>query len=125
MPVGLDGTEGSVRSQYTKLGALICRGMGRSLAASSGEPVYPSLQNMGSVRIDDYLGPGVIIQYEALRVLPFGGRFYTIRSSGESAPLPSSRQLACPSSSILTLAIPAMYPLSPLCPSSAPPQARC
>jgi 5'-nucleotidase/UDP-sugar diphosphatase len=67
-PVALDGREATVRSQPTRLTALIADAMRHEAKTDL------SVFNAGSIRIDDVLLPaGAITQYDVIRVLPFGG----------------------------------------------------
>ena len=63
----LDGLEYDVRQMQTNLGTLI---------AHAYMDAYPQAEaaivNSGSIRVDDHLS-GVIMQYDILRTLPFGG----------------------------------------------------
>ena len=65
----LDGLESSVRSRQTNLTKLIARSLLREV-----EGAELSLYNSGSIRIDDYLPPGTITEYDIIRIMPFGGR---------------------------------------------------
>jgi len=67
-PVTLDGRETIIRSQPTRLTALIADAMRHEAKTDL------SIFNAGSIRIDDVLLPaGSITQYDVIRVLPFGG----------------------------------------------------
>jgi 5'-nucleotidase len=67
-PVPLDGRETIIRSQPTRLTALIADAMRHEAKTDL------SIFNAGSIRIDDVLLPaGAITQYDVIRVLPFGG----------------------------------------------------
>jgi 5'-nucleotidase len=67
-PVPLDGRETIIRSQPTRLTALIADAMRHEAKTDL------SVFNAGSIRIDDVLLPaGAITQYDVIRVLPFGG----------------------------------------------------
>jgi 5'-nucleotidase len=67
-PVPLDGRETIIRSQPTRLTALIADAMRHEAKTDL------SIFNAGSIRIDDVLLPaGSITQYDVIRVLPFGG----------------------------------------------------
>ena len=74
----LDGLEASVRNGQTRL---------TRLAAASGLAAFPtadlSLMNAGSIRIDDVIPPGVVTQYDAIRVFPFGGDFVLVSMPGD------------------------------------------
>jgi 5'-nucleotidase/UDP-sugar diphosphatase len=75
--IALDGTEASVRHRPTNLTQLIAAGM---LAAAPGAQL--AIFNSGSIRIDDVLPPGVITQYDVIRILPFGGKLLTVAMTG-------------------------------------------
>ncbi|MCB9881815.1 MAG: bifunctional metallophosphatase/5'-nucleotidase [Planctomycetes bacterium] len=64
----LDGKESSVRNRSTNLTELVVA----AFHAASPEADL-ALFNSGSIRIDDVVPPGVITQYDVLRMLPFGG----------------------------------------------------
>jgi 5'-nucleotidase len=42
-----------------------------------------SVNNIGSVRVDDYLVVGDLFEYDALRILPFGGQIDIVEMSGK------------------------------------------
>lgn len=73
----LDGTEASIRTKQTNLGAAICESMMNALA----DPVDCAILNSGSIRIDDVLN-GYVSQYDVFRVLPFGGRIVVKKFPG-------------------------------------------
>ena len=64
----LDGRESTVRNRPARLTEIIANAMAREAGAEVG------ILNGGSIRIDDELAPGVLTQYDIIRVLPFGGR---------------------------------------------------
>ena len=72
----LDGREGTVRTRPARLGALIAEGFRRAAGAELG------LFNGGSVRVDDVLPAGPFTEYDAIRVLPFGGQVVSVRVPG-------------------------------------------
>ncbi|MEL6611327.1 MAG: bifunctional metallophosphatase/5'-nucleotidase [Bacteroidota bacterium] len=76
LPVPLDGRESTIRTQSTELGTAIADGF----RAASGAPL--AVFNGGSVRIDDVLSPGAFTEYDAIRVMPFGGEVVTIEMPG-------------------------------------------
>lgn len=76
-PVALDGLERSVRNKQTELAKLIA-----DAVLHTGEHAEVSIYNSGSIRIDDVLPPGVVTQYDVIRVLPFGGDIVTVEMSG-------------------------------------------
>ena len=73
----LDGLETSVRNHPTGLTHLLANTILRSFPGSE-----LSLFNSGSIRIDDFLYPGVITQYDVLRISPFGGTVKPVSMSG-------------------------------------------
>ena len=73
----LDGREAVVRNQPTALTKLIAQGM-RSAAGD----VDLAMFNSGSIRIDDVLPPGLVTEYDIIRVLPFGGEILTVEMTG-------------------------------------------
>lgn len=77
----LDGREGTVRTRPARLGALIAEGF-LNAAHGAAEPAQAALFNGGSVRIDDVITPGPFTEYDAIRVLPFGGNVVTVRLPG-------------------------------------------
>jgi 5'-nucleotidase/UDP-sugar diphosphatase len=74
----LDGREASVRNGQTLL---------TRLAADSALHAFPTadlaLLNAGSIRIDDVIPPGVVTQYDAIRVFPFGGAYDLVSMPGD------------------------------------------
>ena len=72
----LDGRESTVRTRPARLGTLIAEGFRRAAGAEVG------LLNGGSVRVDDVLPAGPFTEYDAIRVLPFGGAVVEVRVSG-------------------------------------------
>ncbi len=73
----LDGTEVSVRNKPTKLTELIANGM-LNVAANTELAIF----NSGSIRIDDVIPVGEIIEYDIIRVLPFGGEVLSVSMTG-------------------------------------------
>lgn len=73
----LDGREAGVRNGPTNLGTLIAQGM---IAAAPGTEA--AIYNGGSIRIDDVVLPGPITEYDVIRVLPFGGKVWSIDITG-------------------------------------------
>lgn len=72
----LDGREGTVRTRPARLGTLIAEGFRQASGAEAG------LFNGGSVRVDDVLPAGPFTEYDAIRVLPFGGAVVTVTMPG-------------------------------------------
>lgn len=72
----LDGREGTVRTRPARLGALIADGFVAASGADAG------LFNGGSIRVDDVLPAGPFREYDAIRVLPFGGQVVTVALPG-------------------------------------------
>ncbi len=64
----LDGREITVRNQPGRLTDLILAGFVREAG-----PADLALLNGGAIRIDDTIPPGPLTEYDAIRVLPFGG----------------------------------------------------
>jgi 5'-nucleotidase / UDP-sugar diphosphatase len=73
----LDGLEASVRQGATTLTDLI----GQALLDTVPDAEI-AIYNSGSIRIDDILVPGPMTQYDAFRVLPFGGKLMLVEMSG-------------------------------------------
>ena len=76
LPEPLDGREGTVRTRPALLGSVIAE----SFREAAGTDA--ALFNSGSVRVDDVLRPGPFTEYDAIRVLPFGGDVVTVELSG-------------------------------------------
>ncbi len=76
-PVALDGLESSVRNEETELTKIIAEAV-----LNASEDAEVSIFNSGAIRIDDVLPPGIITQYDVIRVLPFGGDIVTVEMSG-------------------------------------------
>lgn len=72
----LDGREGTVRTRPARLGELIAEGFRRAAGTEA------ALFNGGSVRVDDVLPAGPFTEYDAIRVLPFGGTVLAVRMPG-------------------------------------------
>ncbi|MFN3597086.1 MAG: bifunctional metallophosphatase/5'-nucleotidase [Rubricoccaceae bacterium] len=81
LPEPLDGREATVRNRPAPLAALIAEGFYRA-ARADGAPAEAAVFNGGSIRIDDVLTPGVFTEYDAIRVLPFGGEVVSVRLPG-------------------------------------------
>ena len=77
----LDGRESTVRTRPARLGGLIAEGF-LHMAHDAAEPAQAAVFNGGSVRIDDVITPGPFTEYDAIRVLPFGGEVVTVRVPG-------------------------------------------
>ncbi len=73
----LDGREATVRTRPARLGALIAE----AFQQAAGAPVA-ALFNSGAVRVDDVLPAGPFTEYDAIRVLPFGGEVLTVTLPG-------------------------------------------
>jgi 5'-nucleotidase len=73
----LDGREASVRNRPTNLSKLIAEAM---LAAAPGTEL--AIYNGGSIRIDDVIPPGPMTEYDVIRVLPFGGKIWSVEMKG-------------------------------------------
>ena len=72
----LDGRESTVRTRPARLGTMIAEAFRRASGAEVG------LFNSGSVRVDDVIPAGPFTEYDAIRVLPFGGTVVEVRVSG-------------------------------------------
>ena len=72
----LDGREGTVRTRPADLGILIAEGFRQA----SGAEV--AILNGGSIRIDDVISAGPFTEYDAIRVLPFGGEVLSVQMTG-------------------------------------------
>jgi 5'-nucleotidase len=81
VPVEMDGREESIRSGTTDLTDLVADAF---LAGASGEVegVQAAIYNSGSIRVDDVLPPGVLTQYDVIRILPFGGYLVVVDVEG-------------------------------------------
>jgi 5'-nucleotidase len=75
--IALDGLESSVRNRATNLTALIAQAMLQEVYQAD-----LAIFNSGSIRIDDFIPPGKITQYDIIRVLPFGGRVLAVEIKG-------------------------------------------
>ena len=77
VPDALDGTEASVRNHSTTLTDLIAKSMVQA---------YPkgdiAIYNSGMIRIDDIVPPGILTEYDVLRILPFGGTVVLVEMKG-------------------------------------------
>jgi 5'-nucleotidase len=74
----LDGLEESVRNRPTNLTEIIAQGMLKEVPEAD-----LAIFNSGSIRIDDIIPPGIITQYDVLRILPFGGKVLAVEMTGE------------------------------------------
>lgn len=77
LPEPLDGLESSVRNRSTTLTDVIADAM-RHVADGAELAVF----NGGSIRIDDVLQPGALIEYDVIRILPFGGGVVSVDMKG-------------------------------------------
>ena len=77
LPIPLDGREASVRNEPTAMTDLIAEALYRA----ADQPDL-AVFNSGSIRIDDVLLPGTLIQYDVIRMLPFGGDALTVTMPG-------------------------------------------
>jgi 5'-nucleotidase / UDP-sugar diphosphatase len=73
----LDGLEISVRNYPTTLTQAIAQGM-----VENTEGAQIGIFNSGSIRIDDVLPPGIITQYDVIRIMPFGGQVLLVEIKG-------------------------------------------
>ena len=78
----LDGRDSIVRNQPGRLTDLIAAGFDREAGG-----VDVAIVNGGSIRINDILQPGLVTEYDVIRILPFGGR--VVRASFDGALLAS------------------------------------
>jgi 5'-nucleotidase len=76
-PVALDGLEASVRNESTKLTELIAQAILQEV-----QDADLAIYNGGSIRIDDVIPPGIITQYDVIRMLPFGGKVVALEMNG-------------------------------------------
>jgi 5'-nucleotidase len=77
LPEALDGRESTVRNTSSTLTDLMAEAM---LRAAPGAAL--SLFNGGSIRIDDVVQPGTLIEYDVIRILPFGGEVLGVDMKG-------------------------------------------
>lgn len=77
----LDGRESTLRTRPARLGQTIAEAF-RAAAGGDAAGVRVALFNSGSVRVDDVLPAGPFTEYDAIRVLPFGGEVVTVRMPG-------------------------------------------
>lgn len=75
--VALDGLDTSVRDRATNLTALIAQAMLQEVYKAD-----VAIFNGGSIRINDYIPPGIITQDDILRTLPQGGKILAVEMSG-------------------------------------------
>jgi 5'-nucleotidase len=75
--VPLDGLESSILRDTTALTKLVASAM-LAEVGSADAAVY----NAGSIRIDDVIQPGPLSEYDAIRILPFGGPIVEVEISG-------------------------------------------
>ena len=73
----LDGRESTIRNRASALTDLMADAM---LAVAPEAEL--SIFNGGSIRIDDVLQPGTLIEYDIIRVLPFGGDVESVDMKG-------------------------------------------
>lgn len=77
LPEPLDGREATVRVREGDLTALIAEALRREVPDAQ-----VGVMNGGSIRIDDVLPAGPILQYDVIRVLPFGGKVVRTTMTG-------------------------------------------
>lgn len=77
LPEPLDGRESTVRNRSSTLTDLLAEAMVR---AAPGAEL--SIFNGGSIRIDDVIPPGPLIEYDVIRILPFGGDVVSVDMKG-------------------------------------------
>ncbi len=76
LTTSLDGREATVRNRQGNLTDLLTT----ALATEGGTDV--ALMNGGSIRIDDELPVGPVTEYDAIRILPFGGNVVSLSMGG-------------------------------------------
>ena len=72
-----DGLEASVRNRSTVLTERIAQAMLQAIAGAE-----LAIYNSGAIRIDDVIPPGVVTQYDVLRILPFEGTVVEVKMPG-------------------------------------------
>jgi 5'-nucleotidase / UDP-sugar diphosphatase len=77
LPEPFDGREATVRVREGNLTALIAEALRREVPDAQ-----VGLMNGGSIRIDDVLPSGPMLQYDVIRVLPFGGKVVRTTMTG-------------------------------------------
>ena len=75
--IALDGLDSSVRNRATNLTALIALAMLQEV-----ERADLAIFNSGSIQINDYIPPGLITQYDIIRIFPFGGKVLAVEMNG-------------------------------------------
>jgi 5'-nucleotidase / UDP-sugar diphosphatase len=73
----LDGSESKVRNEPTNLTQIIANSM-LNIVSNSQLAIF----NSGSIRIDDVIAAGKITEYDAIRILPFGGDVLSVTMKG-------------------------------------------
>jgi 5'-nucleotidase/UDP-sugar diphosphatase len=66
-----------VRNRSTRLAEILTRAM---LASAPG--AQWSINNSGTIRIDDVIQPGPVTEYDVVRILPFGGNIVAVDMTG-------------------------------------------
>lgn len=77
LPEPLDGREATVRVREGNLSALIAEALRREVPDAE-----VGLMNGGLIRIDDVVPAGPVLQYDVIRVLPFGGKIVRTTMTG-------------------------------------------
>lgn len=75
--IALDGLNSSVRNHATNLTALIALAMLQEV-----ERADLAIFNSGSIQINNYIPPGLITQYDIIRIFPFGGKVLAVEMNG-------------------------------------------
>lgn len=75
--VALDGLNSSIRDRATNLTALIAHAMLQEV-----DKADLAIFNSGSIQIDDYIPPGIITQYDIIRILPNGSKVLAVEMNG-------------------------------------------
>ena len=73
----LDGRESTVRNRSSNLTDLMAQAM-LGVAPEADLSIF----NGGSIRIDDVIQPGTLIEYDVIRILPFGGDVVSVDMKG-------------------------------------------
>ncbi len=77
LPDALDGRESTVRNRSSNLTDLIVQAM-----LGVAPQAELAITNGGSIRIDDVIPPGTLIEYDVIRILPFGGDIVSVDMKG-------------------------------------------
>ena len=85
LPVPLDARESVVRNEASAFGALLAQAYQNATLAEAAPGQEPRFFffNSGSIRVDDVLGPGLLNEYDVLRILPFSGYMRIASTTGD------------------------------------------